>query len=77
MAGRLSPASLNVIRIVLVSDALLMGVLGALAAAFVDHPAGWFLAGGAWTVALVMFACLPLTDPYRYEERRRPRPRVR
>jgi hypothetical protein len=58
-----------VIRVLLVADALLVTVVGGIAAAFVERPAGWLIAGAAWLLGLVMFACVPLTDPYRHDER--------
>ena len=45
-----------------------MAVVGGIAAAYVERPAGLVFAGGAWLMAGVLFCCLPLTDPYRGED---------
>ena len=64
---RWSPTALFVIRLLLVADGILIAIVGGIAAAFVEKPAGWFLGAGAWMVAAVLFACVRRTDPYRYE----------
>jgi hypothetical protein len=64
---RLSPASLLVIRILLVADGLIVAVVGAISALYVERPAGLIFAGGAWLLAVILFGCVRLTDPYRHE----------
>jgi len=59
------------VRVLLLADAVVLAVVGGIALAFVERPAGVILALGAWIVAAAMLACLPLTDPYRQERRRR------
>jgi membrane protein implicated in regulation of membrane protease activity len=66
---RWSPSALFVIRLLLVADGILVAVVGGIAAAYVDKPSGWLLGAGAWTVAGLLFGCVRLTDPYRYEAR--------
>src|SRR5207245_10840520 len=69
---RWSASSTLVVRVLLVADAFILAVVGAIAALFVERPAGLFFAGGAWLFAGAPFGCLPLTHPYRPEKRGRP-----
>jgi hypothetical protein len=66
-----SATSLMVIRLLLVSNGILVSIVGLLCLLYVDRPSGLVLAGLAWAFAGVLFACVPLTDPYRREERPR------
>jgi hypothetical protein len=58
---------LMVIRLLLVSNAIIVSVVGLLAALYVERPSGFVVAGLAWTFAAVLLGCVPLTDPYRHE----------
>jgi len=58
--------------VILVANVLVLVALGGLFAAFAEHPAGYVVGGVLWTAAGALVACLPLTDPYRRERRRRP-----
>ena len=68
---RWSASSLLVLRVLLLADAVVLAVVGGIAVAFVERPAGLVAACGAWLLAGALLACLPLTDPYRHERRRR------
>jgi hypothetical protein len=70
-SGRLSIGSLFAVRLLLIANALTLVAIGGLYLIFGDRPGGT-IAGGlllAGGVALVF--CVPLTDPYRIERRRR------
>jgi hypothetical protein len=66
---RWSTSSLLVLRVLLLADGLIVAVVGGIAALFVERPAGLVVAFGAWILAGILFCCLPLTDPYRREDR--------
>ena len=68
---RWSASSLLVLRVLLLADAAVLFVVGGMAVAFVERPAGLVAAGCAWLLAGALLACLPLTDPYRHERRGR------
>jgi hypothetical protein len=58
-----------VLRVLLLADGLIVAMVGGLAALYVERPAGLVFAFGAWILAGILFCCLPLTDPYRGEDR--------
>ncbi len=62
---RLSPTSLMVLRFLLISDGLIIAVVGLLCVLYVEHPAGYLVGALAWLVAGVLFAAVRYTDPYR------------
>jgi len=51
-----------VVRVLLVADAFILAVVGAIAALFVERPAGLFFAGGAWALRRRAFW---LSSPHR------------
>ena len=57
--------TLMVLRLLIVSNAVVVTAVGGLALAFVDRPAGAFIAAGCWVFAGCLLGLLPLTDPYR------------
>ena len=63
---RLTPTSLIVIRLLLVANGILLAVVALLGWAYFDHPAGVYFALGSAGVSAGLFACVPLTDPYRH-----------
>ncbi|HEX3540431.1 MAG TPA: hypothetical protein VHT75_08310 [Acidimicrobiales bacterium] len=65
--------ALFVLRLLLVSNALVVGAVGALCLAFVERPAGVIFAAGCWLLAGGLLGMVPLTDPYRPVRRRRPK----
>ena len=72
--ARRSPASLMVIRLLLVSNGILVSIVGLLCFAYVERPSAYWLAGAAWVLAGLLFGCVRFTDPYRpHRARRRPR----
>ena len=66
-----------VVRTILIADVMLLVTGGFISVIWVSRPAGVLAAGGMWLLAGVLLALLPLTDPYRVEQRRirRTRPR--
>ena len=63
--------ALLVLRLLLVSNAIVLGAVGGICFAFVEHPAGIVAAVGAWAVGAGLLTLLPLTDPYREPRERR------
>jgi hypothetical protein len=63
-------ASWIVVRTMLVADVVLLVVAGIMSLAWVSRPAGIVAAAVMWLVAGGLIALLPLTDPYRVEQRR-------
>jgi hypothetical protein len=59
-----------VVRTILIADVALLVVAGFIALIWVSQPAGTLAAAAMWLVAGVLVGLLPLTDPYRVEERR-------
>ena len=59
------------LRLLLVSNGLVLTAVGGISLAFVEHPAGVIGAAGCWISAAVLFGLLPLTDPYREPRHRR------
>lgn len=71
-------ASLLVIRYLLVSNGILITVIGFICLLWVERPAGFLIAGAAWLASGLLFGAVPYTDPYRHErleprDRRKPR----
>jgi hypothetical protein len=64
--------TLFVLRLLLVSNAVVVTAVGGIALAFVERPAGVIIAAGSWAIAFSLLCLLPLTDPYRRPRRRRP-----
>ncbi len=64
-----SPASLMVIRLLLVANGIIVAVVGLLCFLYVERPQAFVLAGLSWAFSAVLFGCIPLTDPYRHEGR--------
>jgi hypothetical protein len=54
--------------LLLVADGILVAIIGGIAAAFVDQPAGLVIGVGAWSIAGLLFLCVRFTDPYRHED---------
>jgi hypothetical protein len=69
MRGRLQ--SLLVIRLLLVTNGVILAAVGALFLIFGARPAGYVVGGILAAVAIGLWALVPLTDPYRSEGRRR------
>ncbi len=63
--------ALLVVRLLLVSNAVVITAVGGLALAFVDPPAGPAGAVLCWAFAGCLLGLLPLTDPYRAPRTRR------
>jgi tellurite resistance protein TehA-like permease len=61
----LRPTSLMVVRLLLVSNGLVLAVVGGISLAYVDRPAGLIGAGIFWLAAAILFGCVRRTDPYR------------
>jgi len=54
-----------VIRFLLVGNGLVLLAVGALYLAYGQPPGGLVVGGILVAASLVLFACVPLTDPYR------------
>jgi hypothetical protein len=57
--------ALFVLRLLLVSNVLVLTVVGGISLAFVERPAGVIGAALCWVVAGCLLGLLPRTDPYR------------
>jgi hypothetical protein len=57
--------SLLAIRLLLVSNGIILTAVGVLFVLYVDRPAGFIGAAGFWAVAAILFGCVRRTDPYR------------
>ena len=66
-----------VVRTILIADVMLLVTGGFISALWVSRPAGILAAGGMWVLAGGLLGLLPLTDPYRVEQRRLRRARPR
>jgi hypothetical protein len=64
---RLSPTSLMVLRLLLVGDAVVLAVVGLLCVLYVERPAGFVFAGGAWLLSGALFGAIHFTQPHRHE----------
>jgi hypothetical protein len=56
-----------VIRLLLITNGMLLTIVGVLCLLYVERPAGLVGAGVVWAVAATLFACVHLTDYYRHE----------
>jgi hypothetical protein len=59
------PTSLIAIRLLLVSNAIILTLVGGLSMFYVDRPAGPIAGAGFWVLAAILFGCVRRTDPYR------------
>ena len=59
------------LRALLLANGLLLVLCGFVALAYVDRPPGYVVAIGFWVGAIVLWSLVPLTDPYRHEQRAR------
>jgi hypothetical protein len=57
--------ALFVLRLLLVSNAVVLTAVGGISLAFVERPAGVIGAAGCWVFAGCLLGLVPLTDPYR------------
>jgi hypothetical protein len=64
---RRSLQSLLVVRYMLVTNGILLGIVAALYAAFGTRPGGYIVGGVLGAAALGLWFAVPLTDPYRAE----------
>ena len=71
--GRLSIGSLLAVRLLLIGNGLTLGAVGVLYATYGDRPSGLIAGGLLIAGAVALLCCIPLTDPYRIERRRRRR----
>jgi hypothetical protein len=60
-----SPVALLAIRLLLVANTIVLGVVGGLCLAFVEKPAGAVGAALTWTLALALLWLVPYTNPRR------------
>jgi len=73
--GRLSIGSLLVVRLLLIANALTLLAVGGLYLGYGDRPSGLVVGGLLVAGAVALLCCVPFTDPYRAERRRRRRDR--
>lgn len=64
---RRSISSLLAIRLLLIGNGCTLTVVGVLFLLFAERPGGLIVGGLLTTFAAALFACVPLTDPYRHE----------
>ena len=62
---RRSLHGLLVVRTMLITNGALLAFIGALYAVFGGRPSGYIVGGVLGAVAVVLWALVPLTDPYR------------
>jgi hypothetical protein len=55
------------IHLLLVANAILIAMVGVLSLLYVDRPAGYVGAAGAWAFSALLLAGVPLTDPRRHD----------
>jgi hypothetical protein len=67
--GRRSIGSLLLIRLLLIANGLILLAIGALYLVYGARPSGFAVGGVLIAVAVLLFSCVPLTDPYRHERR--------
>jgi hypothetical protein len=60
---------LLVLRLLLIANGLTLLAIGALYAVYGSRPAGLAVGIGLVAAGLGLFACVPLTDPYRRRRR--------
>ncbi len=68
--GARSIGALLVVRFLLIGNGLVVLAVGALYVLYGARPTGFVVGGCLAAVAVLLFACVPLTDPYRHERRR-------
>lgn len=59
-----------VVRTVLIADVMMLATGGVISLIWVSRPAGILAAAGMWLLAGGLLGLLPLTDPYRVQQRR-------
>ena len=64
------PSSMLAIRYLLIANGFILTLVGFLYFLFAARPAGYVVATLVWLVALILFICLPLTNPRRGERAR-------
>jgi hypothetical protein len=69
--------TLFVLRLLLVSNAIVVTTIGGISLAFVERPAGIIGAAGCWLFAGCLLALVPYTDPYREVKSHHSRGRTR
>jgi hypothetical protein len=62
---RRSLHGLLVVRTMLITNGALLALIGALYAVFGGRPSGYIVGGVLGAAAVVLWALVPLTDPYR------------
>ena len=67
--GRRSIGSLLLIRLLLIANGLILLAIGALYLVYGARPSGLAVGGVLIGGAVLLFSCIPLTDPYRREGR--------
>jgi hypothetical protein len=63
--GSRSIGALLVVRLLLISNGVILVAIGVLYALYGSRPAGLVVGGLLSALGLGLFACVPLTDPYR------------
>ncbi len=72
-----SIGALLVLRVLLVSNVVLLTAVGGLCFVYYERPEAYVFAGSAWFVAAVLVSLVRFTDPYRqpHPKRRTTQPR--
>jgi hypothetical protein len=70
---RASVQGLLVMRFLLVSNAIVLGIVAGLYVAFGARPGGYVVGGVLGGIAVGLVAAVPFTDPYRSERAQHPR----
>jgi hypothetical protein len=60
-----SIGGLLVVRLLLIGNGLVLLAVGVLYAVYGSRPTGLFVGGVLVAIAVALFACIPLTNPYR------------
>jgi hypothetical protein len=68
--GTRSIGSLLVMRLLLIANGVTLVAIGSLYLAYGSRPGGLLVGGGLIGASVLLFACVPLTDPYRRPRRR-------
>ena len=69
--GHRSVGVLLMIRFLLIANGIILLVIGALYAVYGAKPGGFVVGGFLGGASVLLFCCVPLTDPYRREHQRR------
>ena len=69
--GTRSIGTMLVLRFLLVANGVTLLAVGCLYLIYGEKPRGFIAAGVLIGAAVVLFCCIPLTDPYRRPKRRR------